>query len=85
MSRRTLLEEMRGKDSRELLYDLGEARKKLFQIRMQLDSDATKGASVRDLRRGIARIMTILRQRELAENETASGEAGEPNEGTTEK
>ncbi len=67
MGRKALMEEIRGKDSRELRYELGELRKELFEIRMQLTSDATKASGVRDIRRKIARILTVLREREAAD------------------
>ncbi len=73
MTNSPLMNELRGKDSRELLYDLQEARKSLFNHRIQMASEASKSSSIRDSRRMIARILTILSQRKAAD--AAAGQA----------
>ncbi|MEZ5990361.1 MAG: 50S ribosomal protein L29 [Planctomycetota bacterium] len=72
MSRKHDLEEIRGKDTRELLYDLAEARKDMFNARLHI-SESMRPSSIGILRRRIARIMTILRQREITEAAQAEG------------
>ena len=67
MGKKAALEEIRGKDSRELEYDLREIRKKLFEARFQTLSDTAKTSSICDLRRGIARLKTVLEERKGAE------------------
>jgi len=55
--------EFAGKDSRELLYDLQETRKKLFDARLQMSNEASKSSDIRHLRRTVARILTVLNRR----------------------
>ncbi|MFQ5503645.1 MAG: 50S ribosomal protein L29 [Planctomycetota bacterium] len=62
MPRRDALEEMRGKDSRELRYDLESTRKELFEARLQV-TESGKDSDLRGLRRRIARILTVLGSR----------------------
>ena len=58
--------EMRGKDSRELHLDLQGLRKELFDMRFRIASEeVAKTARFRDIRRTIARINTVLREREI--------------------
>ena len=72
VKRRQLLEEMRGKDIRELRYELDEARKELFDARFQPDAETSDTSRVMRLRRKIARLLTVLRERA---GEAAGGEA----------
>ena len=65
MGRKIDLEDMRGKDSRELEYELGETRKSLFNARLQM-GESVKSVDVRGLRRRIARLITILQERQVA-------------------
>ncbi|MHC5063177.1 MAG: 50S ribosomal protein L29 [Planctomycetota bacterium] len=59
--------EMRGKDSRELRLDMQGMRKELFELKFRGASEEISNSSrFRDLRRGIARINTILRERDMA-------------------
>lgn len=69
------LTEIRGKDSRELKLDVQAMRKELFDLRFRAAAEEiTNTSRFRDLRREIARIRTVLREREL---ETArSGASG---------
>ena len=60
--------EMRGKDSRELRLDLQSLQKELFGMRFRAASEeVAKTARFRDIRRTIARIHTVLREREIKE------------------
>ena len=60
------LAEMRGKDSRELALDLQALRKEQFTMRFRgASEEVAKTARFREIRRTVARIMTVLRQREL--------------------
>ena len=57
--------EMRGKDSRELRLDLQGMRKELFELRFRATAEEISNTSrFRDLRRTVARIRTVLRERE---------------------
>ena len=60
----------------ELLHRLADARKELFNLRFQfatgqLDSAARLG----HVRRDIARMLTVLREREIAAHEALQGSA----------
>lgn len=58
--------EMRGKDSRELLLDLQALSKERFGMRFRAASEeVATTARFREIRRSIARIKTVLREREL--------------------
>ncbi len=60
--------EMRGKDSRELSLDLHELRKEAFNMRFRAAAEeVAKTARFRDIRRTVARIKTVLRQRQIEE------------------
>ena len=62
------LSDIRGKDSRELQLDVQSMRKKLFELRFRAAAEEISNTSrFRDLRRQIARIQTVLRERELTE------------------
>lgn len=69
--------EMRGKDSAELRYELGEMRKELFNARFQPDTESTDTSHIRNLRRTIARMITVLRERETAEAKAPQAAGGE--------
>ncbi len=65
--------EMRGKDSRELALDLQALRKEVFTMRFRAASEeVAKTARYRAVRRTIARIMTVLHERERS---AAKGES----------
>ncbi len=66
--------ELREKSSEELAENLNEARKRLFfQMKMQrVSGEGVKPHEVRLLRRDIARMKTILRERE------SSGQSAQP-------
>ncbi len=58
--------EMRKRETSELLTELEEKRKECFNIRFQRASEkATNPQLLRTLRRDVARIRTILRERRL--------------------
>ena len=59
-------EEVRSKTDDELRFDLGNLKRELFDTRLrgQLETGAGSG-QVSDLRRSIARIKTVLTEREL--------------------
>ena len=59
------LEDIRGKESAELQEDLQAMRKELFQLRFKSSGDVEKPSRFRELRRSIARVHTVLRQREI--------------------
>ena len=62
---------MKASDLRDLPYDklaerLAEAKEELFNLRFQLATNQLdKTARVRDLRREVARISTVMRQQEI--------------------
>jgi large subunit ribosomal protein L29 len=60
------LSDIRGKDSRELQLDVQSMRKELFELRFRAAAEEISNTSrFRDLRRQIARVQTVLREREL--------------------
>ena len=59
------LEDIRGKDSRELKIDVNELVKEQFEMRFK--EDVANSSRFQEIRRTIARIKTVLRQREIAE------------------
>ncbi|MBK8178454.1 MAG: 50S ribosomal protein L29 [Planctomycetes bacterium] len=59
-------EETRGKTNSELEFDLANIKKELFGLRFKAATDAgTNPARIRQLRREIARIQTIVHERSL--------------------
>ncbi|HHI80293.1 MAG TPA: 50S ribosomal protein L29 [Planctomycetes bacterium] len=65
MGRKEKVQEIRGKDTRELNYDLEQLRKDLFHARLQVPTDTGRSSDIRGIKRQIARILTILKQREV--------------------
>jgi large subunit ribosomal protein L29 len=60
------LTEIRGKDSRALLLDVEALRKESFELRFRGAAEEVAHTSrFREIRRTIARIQTVLRQRDL--------------------
>ncbi len=60
------MEDMRKRPTPELSSELEEKRRECFNIRFQKASEkATNPQLLRALRRDVARIMTVLREREL--------------------
>ena len=61
------IEEIRGKDSRELEVDIHELRKELFKLRFHASpEEVAKTARFKSIRRTIARIRTVLTERAIA-------------------
>jgi large subunit ribosomal protein L29 len=60
------LREIRGKTTSELEADIRNLREELFKLRLRKVTDVIENPSfVRGLRKDIARIRTILREREM--------------------
>ncbi|TAH34933.1 MAG: 50S ribosomal protein L29 [Planctomycetota bacterium] len=58
--------EIRGKDDEEIRFDLGQLRKELFDMKFRSVVEANADpAKIRRHRRDIARMRTVLREREL--------------------
>jgi large subunit ribosomal protein L29 len=63
---KTKIDEYRKRETGELLVELEEKRREVFNIRFQQASEkATNPQLLRALRREVARIKTVLREREL--------------------
>ena len=63
------IKELREKENDALLQELSEKQKHLFTLRSQAVTEKLEDPSqLRKARRDIARIKTILRERELAKN-----------------
>ena len=63
-------EEIRAKANSELEQDLRTAQEELFRLRFQLATGRlTNTARMRQVRRDVARIKTIMRERQLAQQE----------------
>jgi len=71
--------ELREKNTEELTENLGEAKKRLFfQMKMQrVTGEGLKPHEMGQLKREIARIATILRERQLQAEKTASAAGAE--------
>lgn len=62
--------ELRGRTGEELAQSLDEASQELFNLRFQVTAgQVTDVHRAREVRRSIARIKTVLRERELAARE----------------
>ncbi len=67
--------ELRDVDERELETRLAEAKQKLFNLRFQMvTGQQDNTAALRATRRDIARILTVLREKEIEAAEAAEGE-----------
>lgn len=63
------MDEISGKDSRELQLDIQELLKEQFHLRFKAaNEELANTARFRQIRRQIARIKTVLRQRDLAQD-----------------
>ena len=68
--------ELREMDDSELLTNLAEAKQELFNLRFQIvTGQLDNSARLRTVRHDIARILTVLREKEIEAAEAA--EAGE--------
>lgn len=62
----TLQQELRSASDEELLTRLTEAKEELFNLRFQVATgQLDNNTRLRTVRRGIARIYTVMREREL--------------------
>ncbi len=72
------LAEIRGKDSRELALDLQALRKEYFGLKFRAASEEVSNTSrFRQIRRTIARIQTILGQRQMQQDPARAADASE--------
>jgi large subunit ribosomal protein L29 len=70
------LSELRGKDSRELRLDIQERLKEKFQLRFKAaNEEVANTARFRQIRREVAQINTVLRQREIEAGVAKTGVA----------
>ena len=70
--------DIRKKNLVELKEDLANLREDLFNSQFRLGIDeAVKIGRLRGVRRDIARLLTVIKQKELAEKETAGEETYE--------
>jgi large subunit ribosomal protein L29 len=61
------LKELREKEDSELRFDVGTLERELFDLRFKSSSEGLAQPSrIRAIRREVARIRTLLRERELA-------------------
>ena len=68
--------EIREKETDHLRHELVEKRKHLFDLRSQAVTEKLEDPSqLRKTKKDIARMQTILRQRELEQQKTAKAEA----------
>lgn len=68
------IEELRGKSSEDLLDLIEECKEKLFKLRFAAVTEKVDNPSeIRKLRKTIARVKTILGQRESAPAEATAG------------
>jgi large subunit ribosomal protein L29 len=66
-------DKVRELDSNELKRQLSESEEQMFRLRFQLKMGQTDGLKkLRELRRDRARMLTVLRQRELETANTAN-------------
>jgi large subunit ribosomal protein L29 len=66
MGQRLKMEEYRKREIDDLAHELDEKRREIFNIRFQQASEkATNPQLMKALRRDVARIRTVLREREL--------------------
>jgi len=73
----TKVDEMKALSSNELVDRLAEARRELFNLRFQLATgqlDNTARMSI--VKKDIARVLTILRDREITDAESLSSNGG---------
>ena len=67
---KTRMQEYRKRDRSDLLSELEEKQREVFNIRFQQASEkATNAQLLSSLRREVARIKTVLRERELTSGE----------------
>lgn len=60
------IEEVRSKPNTELEFDLGNLKKELFELRFRNATDSSVSpARINQLRRAVARIQTVVHERQL--------------------
>ena len=70
---KTKLKELRDRNSDDLRKDIEERRRHLFDLRSQAVTEKLEDPTqLRKTRKDIARIMTVLREREVAEQKQQS-------------
>ena len=63
--------ELRGREAQDLRNELAQLRKQLFDLKFQWQAEEKPDTSrPQKLRRDIAKILTVLREMELAQNES---------------
>lgn len=68
------IEEIRGRDTRELRLELQEHRKEQFQLRFHGAAESVaKSSRHREIRRTVARILTVIGQRERGDEAVPQG------------
>jgi len=78
------IKDLRSKEEQELRFDLRRLAKELFELRFKASAeDVATPHRIGAIRRGIARIKTLLRERELAA--ARPGEAQGTRSGSQEK
>ena len=66
--------EFRDMTNEELVEALGEAKEEQFNLRFQLATNQLDNhARIKDVKQDIARILTVLRERELASASSGAG------------
>lgn len=64
------IKELRALSNEELITKITEAKKELLELRVKKSTGTLeKPSKINELRKGIARAMTILKERELSESE----------------
>jgi ribosomal protein L29 len=71
------IEDIRGQDSADLKVKLGELRKEQFELRFRGAGEGSSAGRARNVRRMIARIMTIMGDRDR--QAAAAATAGDKN------
>jgi ribosomal protein L29 len=71
------IEDIRGQDSADLKIKLGELRKEQFELRFRGAGEGSSAGRARNVRRMIARIMTIMGDRDR--QAAAAATAGDKN------
>ena len=69
------MNEIRERSSDDLLRDVAQMERQIWELRFQEGSEkAGDPSKIRQLRRSVARMLTVLRQRELAASEASNDE-----------
>ena len=70
------LETIRGKATEELVQGQLDAREEMFKLRFALDTESVENTrEIRNLRKRVARMKTVIRERELADAKSAGKES----------